>query len=105
MKERGIAQTAHTQSALLAIYSNGQKRVPAENLFWRGFATLGLPRTPYAYELMFKLYDSLEDYDSAHLVYRQMSVDQIKKLPYEGWRALIRSAALYAIVGCSEFPF
>lgn len=92
MEQQGIPMSAHAASALLAIYSNHGRREEAAELFW-GEACR--PKTPYAYELMFKLYDNVGDYEAAAVVHRQLSVDKLT-VPYEGWRALIRSAALYA---------
>lgn len=91
MKDRDIPLTAHATSALLAVYSNYGRRTEAEALFW-GDACKA--KTPYYYELMFKLYDNIKNYEAAISVHRQLAIDKLI-VPYEGWRALIRSAALY----------
>lgn len=91
MADRRISMTAHTISAFLAVYSNYGRKAEAEALFWGEACN---PKTPYYYELMFKLYDNIKDYEAASLVYQQLAIDKLT-IPYEGWRALIRSAALY----------
>lgn len=85
----GIAVNAHLVSAMLAVYSNHRMTREAEELFWGR----GGERTPFAYELMFKLYDSTRNYPAALRTYAQLRLDRLK-LPYEGWRALARAAAL-----------
>lgn len=88
MKDNGIASADHTVSALLAIYSNLRLVEKAEKLFWE------TNRTLYSYDFMFKLYDNVQSYAGAAKIYAQMVVDQVRA-PYEAWRALIRTAALY----------
>ena len=93
MADNAIQMSPHTASALLALYSNLRMGERAEQLFWETIPARGFERSPFAYEFMFKLYDNTRDYGGAAKVHAQALVENIK-VPYEGWRALIRCAAL-----------
>ncbi len=99
--ENGIAMNAYMVSALLAIYSNNKFVAEAEELFWRGCASNPKLRSPFAYELMFKMYDSTTNYEGARTVYESFMREEVRVLPYEGWRALVRTAALSGKVDCA----
>lgn len=92
--ERQIPRTAHLMNALLGFYSNNWKQKQAEELFWQTLPATGIARTPFTFELMFKLYDNVKNYEGACQIYNHLKEEKVS-LPYEGWRALIRSAALY----------
>ena len=93
VQSQSIPVTPHLLSALLAVYSNSKQKELAEQLFRDICDRYGLARNPFTYELMFKLYDNVCDYDAARAVYSQCIQEGIR-LPYEGWRALARAAAL-----------
>lgn len=92
-KEKLRPVSPQLMSAMLAIYSNNRRVQLAEELFWREHDQLAIKRSPFAYELMFKLYDNVAYYEGAVRVHQQLQQDKLK-IPYEGWRALARCAAL-----------
>lgn len=93
MQENRLVINKHCVSALLAIYSNNRLREPAERLFWEGGPLRAAARSPFAFELMFKLYDNIADYQGAQKVHQELQKHALK-IPPEGWRALARTAAL-----------
>jgi pentatricopeptide repeat protein len=97
MQTSAIPLNSHSLSAMLAVYSNHGAQFKAEELFWKKYNELNLPRDPFSYELIFKLYDNVRNYEGAEKVYRDLK-DRNIKIPYEGWRALARTAALYVAI-------
>lgn len=93
VQENGLPINNHMLSSLLAVYSNNRCVERAEHLFWTIYPDRGLTRSPFAYELMFKLYDNIKRYEAAQRVHQQLLCDGIR-IPYEGWRALARTAAI-----------
>ncbi|PJF19206.1 hypothetical protein PSACC_00973 [Paramicrosporidium saccamoebae] len=98
MQTAAIPLNSYSLSAMLAVYSNHGAQLEAEELFWEKYKELNLPHDPFSYELMFKLYDNVRNYEGAEKVYRELKERNIK-MPYEGWRALARTAALYTLAG------
>lgn len=91
--ERGFVNHGAMITAYLAVFANHLLREETERIFNNEFQRFNVPRAPLAYEIMFKLYDSTRCYDAMIKLKDQMHMENIK-LTYEGWRAIIRTAAL-----------
>lgn len=93
VQESGLVVSPHLMSAMLAVLSNNKQVQSAEEFFWKEHEKFNIKRSPFAYEMMFKLYDNVANYDGALRIHQQLQLDKLK-IPYEGWRALARCAAL-----------
>ncbi len=103
-EKNGIRPNAHMLVALLAVHTNHRLRGAAEDIFWTRMwgASSAMQHQPFGHEHMLLMYDRVRDYGAALEVYRhyrRVFVDEPSgraraRLPYEGWRALARTAAL-----------
>lgn len=92
-QSRGLVNHGSLVTAYMAVFSNHLQREEAERIFNNEFQKFNIPKAPLAYEIMFKLYDSTRCYDSMIKLKDQMHKENVY-LTYEGWRAIIRTAAL-----------
>lgn len=91
----GIPINGKILSAGLAIFSNNGCVESARRLWNEWFPKYNIQHSPFAYELMFKLFDTVRDWPRTAALWQDMQEQrQDKLLPYEGWRAMIRTAAL-----------
>lgn len=88
----GIPYNSHIANGYLAVLCNNLQQAAAEAFFQNGMVD-SMQRTQHSYELMFKMYDSLKQLEPAKALKLQMDTEGLVS-PFEGWRALIRTAAL-----------
>jgi pentatricopeptide repeat protein len=80
----------HLSNGYLAVLTDNLVVEKAEDFFNNEMIEI---RTEHSYELMFKMYDSLRNFDKTNQLKIQMDSENIV-VPFEGWRAMIRTAAL-----------
>jgi pentatricopeptide repeat protein len=123
-RSNGIPIAAPAATALVAAHANNGLTEIAEKIFWRLIAGNGLKIPSHQlnagpHEVMLKMYDTNRDMESARKVlenYRSMFTKSegrsctflgrkissyprpLVRLPYEGWRAAARTAAI-----CNEY--
>lgn len=85
-----IKPNSHLSNGYLAVLTDNLEVEKAEDFFHNEM--IG-GRTEHSYELMFKMYDSLRDLDKTIQLKSQMESEKLV-VPFEGWRAMIRTAAL-----------
>lgn len=85
-----IKPNSHLSNGYLAVLTDNLAVEKAEDFFHNEM--IG-SRTEHSYELMFKMYDSLRDLDKTIQLKFQMESEKLV-VPFEGWRAMIRTAAL-----------
>ena len=87
-----IQPNSHLSNGYLAVLTDNLAVEKAEHLFHNEMVD-NCKRTEHSYELMFKMYDELRDYDKTRALKVKMD-SEIWLFPFEGWRAMIRTAAL-----------
>lgn len=88
-----IIPNSHIFNAYLAVLTDNLSVQLAEDLFHKQMVEEGRTRTEHSYELMFKMYDELRDLPKAKELKSMMNSEKLV-VPFEGWRAMIRTAAL-----------
>lgn len=87
-----IKPNSHISNGYLAVLTDNLVVDKAENLFHNEM--IGeCKRTEHSYELMFKMYDGLRDLEKTRDLKIKMDLEKLI-VPFEGWRAMIRTAAL-----------
>ena len=87
-----IQPNSHLSNGYLAVLTDNLAVEKAEHLFHNETVD-NCKRTEHSYELMFKMYDELRDYDKTRALKVKMDSENLI-VPFEGWRAMIRTAAL-----------
>lgn len=88
-----IVQTnSHLANGYLAVLTDNLAVEQAENFFHNEMVA-NCKRTEHSYELMFKMYDGLRDFGKTRELKSKMDSENLV-VPFEGWRAMIRTAAL-----------
>ena len=87
-----IPLNSHHSNAYLAVLTDNLAVEQAEHLFHNEMRD-NCKRTEHSYELMFKMYDSLRNYEKTLELKVKMHSENLI-VPFEGWRAMIRTAAL-----------
>lgn len=89
---RLVPANSHTANAYLAVLTNNLRREQAEAFFHQEMKG-AQGHTEHSYELMFKMYDTLRDLKQTVALKEIMEQERLV-VPFEGWRAMIRTAAL-----------
>ena len=87
-----IQPNSHLANGYLAVLTDNLSIERAED-FFHNEMTGNCQRTEHSYEFMFKMYDTLRDFGKALELKSKMDSDKVI-VPFEGWRAMIRTAAL-----------
>lgn len=87
-----IKPNSHLSNGYLAVLTDNLAVEKAEDFFHNEMIG-DCKRTEHSYELMFKMYDTLRDFDKTLQLKTKMDSEQVI-VPFEGWRAMIRTAAL-----------
>ena len=87
-----VKPKSHLSNGYLAVLTDNLAVEKAEHLFHNEMMD-NCRRTEHSYELMFKMYDTLRDYDKTRELKIKMDSENLI-VPFEGWRAMIRTAAL-----------
>lgn len=87
-----VPVNSHIANSYLAILANNLQVEEAE-AFFNNEMIETKRRTEYSYELMFKMYDTLKDLPKTLALKAKMHEEGLI-VPFEGWRAMIRTAAL-----------
>lgn len=87
-----INPNSHLSNGYLAVLTDNMAVEKAED-FFHNEMNGDCKRTEHSYELMFKMYDSLRDFDKTCELRTKMHSENLI-VPFEGWRAMIRTAAL-----------
>ena len=90
--EQMMTINSHIANAYLAVLTNNLQADAAESFFHSEMVEQKR-RTEHSYELMFKMYDSLRDLPKTLALKEKMHSEGLV-VPFEGWRAMIRTAAL-----------
>lgn len=90
--EQLIPVNSHVANSYLAVLTNNHQ-VEAAEAFFHSEMIDQKRRTEHSYELMFKMYDSSRDLPKTLALKEQMHKEGLV-VPFEGWRAMIRTAAL-----------
>ncbi len=90
--EQMMSVNSFIANAYLAVLTNNLQAAAAESFFHSEMVDQKC-RTEHSYELMFKLYDSLRDLPKTLELKAKMHNEGLV-VPFEGWRAMIRTAAL-----------
>lgn len=88
-----IQTNSHLANGYLAVLTDNRAIEQAENFFHNEMMQSNCKRTEHSYELMFKMYDGLRDFEKTRNLKAQMDSENLV-VPFEGWRAMIRTAAL-----------
>lgn len=87
-----VKTNSHLANAYLAVLTNNLNTELAEQFFHSEMAG-DCQRTKHSYELMFKMYDSLRNMPKTLEIKSKMDQEGLI-VPFEGWRAMIRTASL-----------
>ena len=93
---RGISivkPNSHLANGYLAVLTDNASVSNAEQFFHNEMNMENCKRTEHSYELMFKMYDGLVDFEKTRELKIKMDSENLI-VPFEGWRAMIRTAAL-----------
>lgn len=83
---------SHLSNGYLAVLTDNLDVKRAEVFFYEEMEG-NCKRTEHSYELMFKMYDTLKDFGKTKELKTKMDLENLV-VPFEGWRAMIRTAAL-----------
>lgn len=87
-----IPTNSHLSNGYLAVLTDNLAVEKSEEFFHQEMMN-NCKRTEHSYELMFKMYDTLRDYEKTRELKVKMDSENLI-VPFEGWRAMIRTAAL-----------
>ena len=87
-----ISSNSHLSNGYLAVLTDNLCINLAEDFFHNEMIGK-CARTNHSYELMFKMYDTLRDMTKTRELKNKMDFEKLI-VPFEGWRAMIRTAAL-----------
>lgn len=87
-----ISSNSHLSNGYLAVLTDNLDVSRAED-FFNNEMNGNCKRTEHSYELMFKMYDTLRDFGKVKVLKIKMDSENLI-VPFEGWRAMIRTAAL-----------
>lgn len=85
-------KNSHLSNGYLAVLTDNLAIEKAED-FFNNEMIGDCNRTQHSYELMFKMYDNLRDFDKTLKLKTKMDSEKLI-VPFEGWRAMVRTAAL-----------
>ncbi len=91
--EQMMPINSHVANAYLAVLTNNLQTEAAESFFHTEMVAEQKRRTEHSYELMFKMYDTQRDLPKTLALKEKMHSEGFV-VPFEGWRAMIRTAAL-----------
>lgn len=87
-----IPANSHLSNGYLAVLTDNLDIQNAEDFFHNEMVG-NCKRTEHSYELMFKMYDTTRDFEKTKELKIKMHSENLI-VPFEGWRAMIRTAAL-----------
>lgn len=95
MQSSGVPMDERIITAYLTVAANHRFREVAERVFNVEFDKYGYKRTALAYDVMFAMYDALEDYKASVALKKRLDAEGMTRgLSLDGWRSLVRTAAL-----------
>ena len=80
-------------SSHLAVAASHKSRELAERIFWKDYKKYNIERHPNTFELMFGLYDHLQDWEPIPLLRMEMLNSRVK-ISHQAYRHLTRVSAL-----------